>query len=210
MHDDPRLAAALAENRDRDSPTLSLDVPLLRLVDPRQCSHMTEKMAKIASEWEVQTATERLWEARPKQPGVYMFVWRPALRFAVSPATAAQTKTMPAVMPDSLSYVLYVGQTGAGGGSGTFYQRYKSYTTYVAGDPARLWEEPPVVTRQSRLARFLTLRPLEFWYAIVDDAGEIDWLEDQLMKLLNPPLNGPKSPKVRPRKPEPVMRQPGR
>jgi len=201
--EDQRLMAALAENRDRHSPLLELDVPLLRLIDPRQCSHMTTKMATIAGEWEVRVATERLWEELPLETGVYMFVWRPTLRFKVSPVLAKKARTIPSVIPDSLSYVLYVGQTGASGGSGSFHQRYKSYTSYLAGNPAELWEERPVQTRHSRLARFLTLRPLEFWYAVVKDPNEIDWLEDQLMKLLNPPLNGPKSPRFALERPNP-------
>jgi len=193
------LEALIAEHRDRESPVLELEVPLLRLLDSHGIGHLVDKLRKVAGEWEVAMATDHLWQSLPKEPGIYMFVWRPEFRFPMGQDDR----------PDSMSYILYVGQTGRDTSTQTLADRYRNYRRYLAGSPEKLWEKTPVQTRATKLARFLTLRPLEYWYCTVSDPAEVDLLEDQLIKLLNPPLNGPRSPKVRPKPPQPAFRRPG-
>lgn len=190
------LGEVVAEHRDSPSPVLSLDVPLLRLLDGPGCGSLDKKLREVAGEWEVMLAKERLWESLPKSPGIYMFVWRPTFRWHVS------------ARPDSVCYYLYVGQTGAGASGATLRDRYKSYTKYLAGSPDKLWEEPAVRTRTSTFERYLKLEPLEFWYTVVQSPSEVNLLEDQLIKLLMPPLNGQRAPKVRLTTPRPAFSRP--
>lgn len=190
--------ALVAEHRDRVSPVLELQVPLLRLLDANGLAHFTTKIQTVAAGWEVAMATDHLWESLPSTPGLYMFVWRPEFRFPMSQHDR----------PDSLSYILYIGQTGGEGSAQTLKDRYKDYRRFLAGSPAQLWEPGPFAeTRKTKLARFLTLRPLEYWYCVVKSPAEVDLLEDQLIKLLNPPLNGPRSPKVRLKPPQPAFQR---
>lgn len=191
------LAELVAEHRDSPSPVLTLEVPLLRLLDGQGCANLSKKLREVAGEWEVMLAKERLWESLPKAPGIYMFVWRPKFRWHVS------------AQPDSISYFLYVGQTGAGTSGATLRERYKGYAKYLAGPPDKLWEEPAVKTRPTTFERYLKLQPLEFWYTVVNDPTEVDLLEDQLIKLLMPPLNGQRAPRVRLTTPQPAFPRPG-
>lgn len=193
------IEALVAENRDRDSPVLDLQIPLLRLLDTHGTGHLLDKLRSVTGEWEVAMATDHLWQSLPSSPGIYMFVWRPEFRFPMGQHDR----------PDSISYILYIGQSGSDAGSQTLKDRYKDYRRFLAGPPERLWEPTPVQTRTTKLARFLTLRPLEYWYCIVKDPAEVDLLEDQLIKVFNPPLNGPRSPKVRPKRPQPAFRNHG-
>lgn len=191
------LAQLVAEQRDEPSPTLELQIPLLRLLDVPYCEDLNNKLRAVAGEWEVMMATERGAESLPSQPGLYMFVWRPPLRFR-----APQR-------PDSFAYILYVGKAGSEQSDSTIKVRYRSYTRYLAGEPDKLWEEPVVRTRPTELARYLNLRPLEFWYTVIADRDEVSLLEKQLIKTLNPPLNGQQVPKVRLTTPQPAFRRPG-
>lgn len=193
------IEALVAEHRDRESPVLELQVPLLRLLDSHGLKHLMEKVERVANGgWEVALATDTLWHSLPKEPGLYMFVWRPEFRFQMGQHDR----------PDSLSFVLYVGQTGSEKSSRTLAERYRDYRRFISGNAEKLWEEVPVETRATKLGRFLTLRPLEYWYCVVPDQSEVDLLEDQLIKLLNPPLNGPRSPRVKFMKPQPAFKPP--
>jgi hypothetical protein len=145
-------------------------------------------LQRHATPWEAHKATERLWEMLPDEPGLYMFVWRPSFRFDV-----AENRC-----PGDLYQVLYIGQAGAGKDlRTTLKNRYKNYRRYLKANPAMLWEPDEPVTRPKRLERYLNLRPLEYWYAVVEDRNQIALLEDRLMQLLNPPLNRVRGPKLR-------------
>ena len=133
------------------------------------------------------TPTKRTWEMIPDEPGLYMFVWRPYFRFDVAAGRNID-----------LEQVLYLGQAGAGKyKQATLRSRYKSgYSKYFPGDPARLWEEHEVIQRHGRLQRYLALRPLEFWFTVIQDRDQIALLEDRLLQLLNPPINQDRRPKL--------------
>ncbi len=192
------LPELLAEQRDEASPTLDLQIPLLRLLDVPLCEALNKKLHEVAGEWEVMMATERAAESLPDEPGLYMFVWRPHLKFR-----APQR-------PDTFATILYVGKAGADPSDSTIRDRYRTYTRYLASEPDKLWEEPVVRTRHTLLTRYLKLEPLEFWYTVIPDRQEVTQLEKQLIKILNPPLNGQESPKVRLTTPQPAFRRPGR
>jgi hypothetical protein len=129
-----------------------------------------------------------------------MFVWRPefTLRFAAPPEI------------ERLSWVLYVGKAGKQGGTtDTIKHRYiGEYSKYVGKDPSCLWDSNAPKDREDRLARYLTLRPLEYWFLIVEDLRDILILERKLIRLLRPPLNQQHGPRIRPGKPVPAFEEP--
>lgn len=183
------LTALVAKHRDRDSPTLAVELALQRLLDVRDCLALQNTVAAVAGPWEAHAASERLYENLPAEAGIYMFVWRPPFHFDVHQGRR----------PFDLTQVLYVGRAGGGSSTNTLKARYKDYRKYLRGDPAGLWEEGEPITRPTRLARYLTLRPLEYWCAVISDPAEVDSVEARLTKLLNPPLNKDRRPKLRPK-----------
>ncbi|WCO66239.1 hypothetical protein PO878_17190 [Iamia majanohamensis] len=191
------FADLVAANRDRPSPMLDSSWALQRLLDP-EVSHLVRALEAHCGEWEVHQATQRLWQALPEQPGIYMFVWRPEFRFHL----AGQGRC------DALHQILYVGRSGGANSSRTLRDRYRDYLKFLSGSPERIWEAEGVSTRSSRLKRYLPLRPLEFWFSVVEDPFQVAPLEDRLIKVLNPPLNDSLTPKGRPKSPEPAFRMP--
>lgn len=181
------IAELCTRYRDSASPTLRVDWALLRLLDRHHCTMIEKDLAKHATPWEVYTAKERLWEMLPDKPGLYMFVWRPPFQFDVGEDRR----------PGDLYQVLYVGQAGAGKQqNSTLRQRYKNYSRHLRASPAQLWDHDEPIVRSKRLDRYLTLRPLEYWYTVVEDRSEIALLEDRLLQLLNPPINRDRRPKL--------------
>jgi hypothetical protein len=68
-----------------------------------------------------------------------------------------------------------------------------------------LWEDTPTESREQRLSRYLTLRPLEYWFLILDDVRDIEVLERKLIRMLWPPLNRQHKRKLRPGKTVPAF-----
>ncbi|MEU9890133.1 hypothetical protein [Sphaerisporangium sp. NPDC051011] len=176
--------------REEDSPALQLEWGLLRMLDGEACKVLQEDLRQYAKPWEVFTATDGLADALPPMPGLYMFVWQPSFKFDVADRPGQ----------GNLPQVLYIGQAGgANSRSNTIRQRYKDYRPHMRGNPEELWTRPEPVTRPERLSRYLSLRPLEFWCAIVDNRDKIEHLEKRLIRLFNPPLNDRGRPKIRAR-----------
>ncbi|MSO38006.1 MAG: hypothetical protein EXQ69_07120 [Acidimicrobiia bacterium] len=152
---------------------------LERLMDTDHC----QKLARIfhrTAKWERANAVDTLGSSLPDARGVYMFVWRPAL---VLPFEAGP--------PERFSWVLYVGKAGReGGNDDTIKNRYlREYGRFVGGDVTALWNRDPPRYREERLARYLTLRPLEYWFLLLNDPQDIHLLERKLILMLSPPLN---------------------
>jgi hypothetical protein len=181
------LADLVLRHRDSPSPVLHNRVALLRLLDEAGSKALSADLTRHAQPWEMRAAANRTWEMVPDEPGLYMFVWRPFFRFEVTGGRNVD-----------LEQVLYLGQAGAGKyRQATLRSRYKSgYSRYFPGDPARLWEEREVVQRHGRLQRYLALRPLEFWFTVIEDREQIALLEDRLLQLLNPLINRDRRPKL--------------
>lgn len=182
------LEKLVTRHQDAPSPRLTHDWALLRLLDQRHCQALQSDLQVEASPWEVHDdVNEHLWEVLPDQPGLYLFVWRPPFRFVVEGDRR----------PGDVSQVLYVGQTGSGNGKAqTLRDRFKAYRRHLSSDPSSLWEGTTATTRTSLLDRYLTLRPLEFWFTVVPDRSHIGPLEDRLIKLLTPPCNSQLLPKL--------------
>lgn len=178
--------------RDEPSPTLPAEWPLLRLLDNRSSDQLLADLRRAGQPWEVQGATEHAWETTPDQPGLYMFVWRAHFTFDVADNRRS----------GDLAQVLYVGKAGASDAgqptSGTLKSRYRDYVKHLRGDPDELWSPLEARTRPKLLSRYLTLRPLEHWFSVIPQHHEIPLLEDRLIKLIGPPCNRQRMPKLRP------------
>lgn len=168
----------------------------LRLLDRAGTQTLNDDLRTVGGPWEAYEATERLWEMLPDSPGLYMFVWRPWFRFDVAETSAAAGPPK----PDSVSQILYIGQAGASNENqgNTLKQRYKSYRRHIRADPKILWTPSQPMTRP-QLSRYLALRPLEYWFTVVEDRSEIKSLETRLLAMFNPPMNKNELPKIKSR-----------
>ncbi len=170
------------------------------LVDGKFCKSIDETIHAAGVKWERKVAVDSLGSSLPDECGLYMFVWRPELIFRFSAAPAAER----------LSWALYVGKAGTQDGTrDTLRQRYLSeYSKYVGKDASCLWDTKPIEKREHKLARYLTLRPLEYWFLTMLEVRDIEVLERRLIRMLNPPLNSQHGVKIRPGKPEPAFEEP--
>lgn len=190
----------LDKYRDESSPILDFQPDVERLINSNYCKNLDIIIHGSETRWERMKAVESLGASLPEAKGVYMFVWMPdfCFRFASQPAM------------ERLHWVLYVGKAGTEGGTyDTIKHRYLSeYSKYVGKDPSCLWEHPPPTNREQRLSRYLTLRPLEYWFLSVAKVSDIELFERKLIRLLQPPLNRQHGPKIRPGKPVPAFEEP--
>lgn len=183
--------------RDEAAHVLSFTPCIEKLIDSEHCNQIGSLMHRNGARWEHRKATNTLHESLPKVKGIYMFVWMPCLTLKFDPNEEIRPMT----------FVLYVGKAGiADGTQDTIKSRYQSeYSKYVARDASSLWDEQVADTREERLARYLTLRPLEYWFLQIEHVRDIVLIEKQLIKLLRPPLNSQHGLRLRPGKPEPAF-----
>ena len=176
------VSAALALHHNEPSPYVQLRLPVNPLIDETHCNEISRALQTFGKDWEVTKATPTLWKSLPAKCGLYMFVWCPPLTFRLARDPARLV---------SAPYILYIGQAGGGASRNTLKSRYKGeYANYVGADPAQLWEtDTGPDARASRLRRYLTLAPLEYWWCAIDDKDQIKRLESRLNFLLSPPLN---------------------
>jgi hypothetical protein len=191
------VKAVLQKYRDEPLDQLYFSPSIELLMDADHCRTINQIVHQSGTQWERLKAVPTLWSQLPNISGIYMFVWTPdvALRFASAPEV------------ERFFWVLYIGKAGEPEApNATIRSRYKSeYTKYVGRDPSCLWDGSSPDTRESRLTKYLTLRPLEFWYLSIDQVSEIVLLEKRLLKLLKPPLNYQHGPKLRLGKPMPAF-----
>lgn len=176
--------------RDKVACHLSFQPDLLKSLDRDFTTMLNTELNSAEFHWEKCAAVPDLANQLPRSRGLYMFVWRPAMSFRFE-ADAVESA-------HRLTWILYVGKVGIENGvSDTFRRRYKdAYKRHVAKDPTAIFEIPQEKdTRELLLSRYLTLRPLEYWYLPISDISTIVRLEDNLIRLLNPPLNTQKSKK---------------
>ena len=179
---DVRLKEKLSLYKGECSPFLDHRIRLAHLLDEDHCVTLMDNIYSTYGKWIVKTATESLYEYLPREPGLYMFVWAPRLDLKKE------------ACKDSALYnlVLYIGQAGAGGTSGNLKDRYKDgYSSFITGDPKSLWDDRTTQTRcrEDLLRKYLTIRPLEYWYIVVDDTDNLSFYEKRLINVLSPPLN---------------------
>ncbi|MEZ0071636.1 hypothetical protein ABH927_000971 [Planotetraspora sp. GP83] len=183
------LLRSVIRHSIESSPALEIQLGIAPMLDVPAHRVLQDDLRVEASPWEVQVAVASLTDILPEQPGLYMFVWRPSIRLAMADNSQA-----------SFHQVLYIGQAGGAGQRGnTIRNRFKDYRRHLRGDPEALWTQEPPTTRSARLTHYLALRPLEFWFATVEDRSKIKNLESRLINLYNPPLNSQNRPRLRAR-----------
>ncbi|MFJ9915541.1 hypothetical protein [Actinacidiphila glaucinigra] len=193
------LARSVIRHSIEPTPALEIQLGITPMLDIPAHRVLQDDLRMHASLWDSVLATEDLHRSLPDEPGLYMFVWRPSIRLAM----ADQTES-------SFHQVLYIGQAGGSGQRGnTLKNRYKDYRRHLRGNPEDLWTREPPTSRAGRLTHYLSLRPLEFWYATVEDRSLIKNLEARLINLYNPPINNQNRPRIRARLstvPHPTLR----
>lgn len=189
--------ATVNKFRDEKASELPFVPSIERLIDSQSCKALADVFHEANGKWERRKAVPNLGQSLPRERGIYAFVWKPdfVFRFAASPEI------------EQLSWVLYVGKAGEEGGKNdTIHHRYvNEYSRYVGRDVSGLWDRSIPTRREERLARFLTLRPLEYWFLLVPEISDIPVLERRLIKLLQPPLNRQYGPTISPGKPVPAF-----
>lgn len=183
------LQTVLDRHRDDVVPTLRMDVPIDRLLDASYLHNLDGDLKRLAPHgFERLIATPRCGPSIPDEPGVYLFVWSPQLTLqGAHPSDSIDVR-----------FVLYVGKAGGTGSKATLRSRYHGeYRRYVGGSPENLWVKNLDEGREDRMKRWLSLTPLEYWYAVVEEEDEISSLEARLISLLGPPLNTVKGPRLR-------------
>jgi len=191
--DDFRRVLAL----HRNDPSVSLDccLPLYYQMDTDFCEATSAELSTYGTAWEVHRATKDLWRQLPKESGVYLFVLEPSLNLRLTNGMARPATT-----------VIYVGRAGAADAPATLKDRYRGeYSRLVGGDPNVLWEEGFARTRVERLKKYLTVKPLNYWYSIIEDLSKIRQVEANLIKIFNPPLNVAGRARVKLEKPKPAF-----
>lgn len=179
MNDD-EFTQALHKYRDEAvSHPLDFRPSIDRLMDSQHCAQIN-KIFYSSAKWERRKAVATLGPSLPDAKGVYMFVWRPEMIMPFANGTTEQA-----------SWVLYVGKAGIEeGASDTLRTRYTSeYKRFVGGDVSSLWNREAASDREARLARYLAMRPMEYWFLLLDSARDVQLLERKLIRMLAPPLN---------------------
>jgi hypothetical protein len=96
------------------------------------------------------------------------------------------------------AWVLYVGRAGGNGSRATLRQRFKNeYSSYLRGSAEQLWSKSRATSRRERLSRYLSMYPIQYWFAVIGSPEAIPLLEDRLLKLLCPPLNDRDLPRLK-------------
>lgn len=182
---------ALLRCRDRAPRPLQFEPDIARLLDHEACERVCRDLGENGARWERRKAVASLGRQLPDERGLYMFVWVPGIRFELAAEDMRR---------HDLAWVLYVGKAGVEDGRvDTIRSRYTGeYSKFVARSPERLWEPARATpTRSDRLARYLTLRPLEYWYIELSAVDRILELESTLLATLRPPLNTQTGPRAR-------------
>lgn len=176
----PSLRRALALHSGEPSPSLRFILPLSIWLDDEHMAALGDHICKHGSGWEKRKATKTLGGQLPPEHGVYMFVWAPAFDIHAESTTLGSRR------------VLYIGKTDRT----TFRSRYISeYRNYITDEPEKLWDTNET-SRKARLAKYLQVRPLEFWFTSIDSNDEIARIESKLIRIFNPPLNKQGGPRL--------------
>ncbi len=193
---DQEFELILSKFRGQPASVLEFKPAIEALIDSKDCLALGKILHPVGLKWERINARETSGAMLPPERGLYMFVWRPELtiEFSSPPET------------ERFCWVLYIGKAGSEGGTNdTIKNRYLSeYSKYVGKDPSCLWDSHAASKREDRLARYLTLRPLEFWFLTMTSIPDIQLMEKRLIKILQPPLNIQYGAKLRAGTPIPV------
>src|SRR5579872_1166673 len=189
------VEACVARHRHDLPPAIGVNLPVFPNLDVAMCKVVTSDLAGVGSHWECSLAVKELWRSLPPAPGLYMFAFRSPLALGMKDHSHRPC------------WVLYVGRAGSDTSTNTIKSRYKeAYSKHIDGDPEQLWSEIPPSTREERLARYLSIYPIEFWWLPIPDRAKIKPLEDHLIKLLDPLLNASQRLKLKAEPAQPAFR----
>lgn len=147
---------------------------------------LSTNLAGVGSKWERYAATVGLYKMLPTVSGVYMFVWAPELTFLCE----SQPADVGCAPEHRFRWVMYVGRSGRGDVPGSLRQRYeREYQHFIGRSPEEIWSTTPPTKREEWLARYLTLRPLEYWCLRVSRVQDVARIERHLIETFDPPLN---------------------
>lgn len=187
--------------RDEDAAALPFQPCIGLFLDDAFCKSIDKIVHSFdGAKWERRVAVSDLGPSLPDQRGLYVFVWKPSFAFRFD--------TEPFVQ--QFAWILYIGKAGIEGGEhDTIRRRYLSeYRKYVGGDPSVIWAQEQATKREDRLRTYLTLRPMEYWFLLLDHPPDIRVLERKLIRMFNPPLNQQHGIKMKLGKPEPAFKEP--
>lgn len=186
---DQEFVELLCKFRGEAASNLEFKPSIDDLINSTECLNFQKILHPSGTRWERMKAVDGLGSMLPAERGLYMFVWRPELTLQFSDDSS----------PERFFWVLYVGKAGKEDGTAdTIRNRYSTeYSKYVGKDPSCLWDSHAASKREDRLARYLTLRPLEFWYLTMTNVPDIQLFEKKLIRILQPPLNIQHGPKLR-------------
>lgn len=192
---DSVVRQTLARHREDPPQGMGLTLPIHHQMDQDFCGAVSADLSKHCGAWEKRLATPDLWKQLPAESGVYMFVFASKLVFQTATASFSPT------------WVLYVGRAGNATSNRTIRDRYQGeYCKYIGKDPEILWSTNAPTCREERMARFLTIYPLQYWFTTIADRSQIPNIEDRLIKLLAPTLNERQQPRLRPQAPQTAFR----
>ncbi|MGH6678420.1 MAG: hypothetical protein ACREDL_05705 [Bradyrhizobium sp.] len=192
---DSIVREALARHREDPPPGLTMTVPIHHLMDRDFCGVVTSDLSKFCATWEKRLATPDLWKQLPAVSGVYMFVFASTLVFRTDAGSLCP------------SWVLYIGRAGSADSNRTIRGRYQGeYSKHIGKSPEALWSAGAPATRDDRMAQYLTIYPLQYWFTTMSDRSQIPTIEDRLIKLLAPMMNGRQLPHFRPQTPQAAFR----
>lgn len=147
-------------------------------------------------DWQCARAGSSLRRTLPVSPGLYMFVWSPNAPFEVSRGAEKRTE-----LP--FSTVLYVGVAGD-----SIRERYDEYWRILeARRPEHLFETEDT-SRAGRFQKYLSIYPLQFWYAPLTSNNQRRYhnkqrrilflknIEERVIRFFNPPINDQHTIKV--------------
>jgi hypothetical protein len=167
--------------------------PSLSLMDSNNLERFNGILCSSGYKWERKVAVNSIGDSIPDERGIYMFVWCPILKFQFCD---------PSDHVKQLYFPIYIGKAGTENGTkDTLKHRFlREYKNYVGNDPINLLSSEHQNDRKERLEKFLSVRPLEYWYLVIPNLNDISYLESKLIRLLYPPINRQYGPRMKPGK----------
>lgn len=171
---------------DEHTPALLFTISVNAWLREHFDGKVAKRLSSLQSSWETRPVTKSLQENIPDTPGIYMFIWRPGFTLKLATGTSEQ----------KFQWVLYLGITESSL-KARYKNEYKKVLFKKEKTSRALWDSRQAETRREKLERFLSLRPLEYWYLPCSDTVLLKTLESHLIELLAPPLNAQKQARLK-------------
>ena len=170
-------------NPNTKAEPVKVELPIHFLLNSRFSGLVKEDLAKYGTNWEKRDVREGMYQTLPDLGGLYLFVWRPVPGLIKTDFGSFDFPT-----------VLYAGKAEI-----SLRNRYKSeYEKHVEEATLEAFWTGTAENekRIEKLRRFFSLKPLEFWFTVIEERSHIPNLEARLITLLSPPANQQKKLKA--------------